>query len=86
MSDTTDDDITLHGYQDELDTSGVDPFANNSGDNPAEELGIPEHRFREELNRYDPEAPSDDQEGESDDMREEVENMVNEGELNDGDS
>jgi hypothetical protein len=76
------DDITLQSYQDDLDTSGVDPFASSAGDDPAAELGIPLHRYREELNRYDDEEPSDDQEGEPDDMREQVEDLA-EGEDSD---
>ena len=73
-----DDDITLQGYQDDLDTSGPDPFANSNGDDPAKELGIPSQRLREELNRYDEETPSDDQEGEPDDMREQMESLSEE--------
>ncbi len=81
-----DEDITLQSYQDDLSTSGADPFADSNGDDPAKELGIPSARFREELNRYDDESPSDDQEGEADDMREAVEDMDEDGGLDRGDN
>lgn len=71
-----DDDFQLKSQQDDLDTSGTDPFADHAGDNPAKELGIPEARLREELNRYDEEGVSDDQRGEEDDMREETERLT----------
>ncbi len=80
-----DDDFRLQSYQDDLSTSGPDPFANSNGDDPAKELGIPPHRFREELNRYDPDNPSDDQEGEPDDMREQVEDLSEDENIDKGD-
>jgi len=68
-------DIELHSYQDDLDTHGADRFADSSGDDPTEALGVPAARFKEELARLDTDSPSDDVRGEEDDMREEVESM-----------
>lgn len=58
-------------YQDDLDyrDSDTDPIINEENDNPAEQLGIPEEEFRDELNKYD---VSDIGE-EDDDMRETIE-------------
>lgn len=63
--------ITLHSYQDDLDTHGTDRVMDEFGDDPTKILGVNPAGFKEELSRLD----SDDQEGESDDMREEVEDM-----------
>lgn len=58
-------------YQDDLDyrDSDTDPIINEENDNPAEQLGIPEEEFRDELNKYE---VSDIGEGD-DDMRETIE-------------
>lgn len=64
-----DDDMKLHGYQDDLDTEKADEFMNEAGEQPAEELGIPEEKFKEELDKMDLDSP----ENESEDMRETIE-------------
>lgn len=68
-------DMTLHSYQDDLDTHGIDRVMDEFGDDPTKTLGVSPARFKEELSRLDIDEPSDDIEGEPDDMREEVEDM-----------
>jgi hypothetical protein len=58
-------------YQDDLDykDSAVDPIINEETDDPADELGIPEDEYRDELNKY----VDDDTGTGDDDMRETIE-------------
>jgi hypothetical protein len=64
-------DVPLQNYQDSVDTSedATDRVTEELTDNPAEELGVDEKEFADELNKYDfDEAGHGD-----DDMREEIE-------------
>lgn len=63
------DDMTLHTYQDDLDTEKPDEFMNEAGESPAEELGIPEAEMKRELDNI----ALDDLEHDNDDMRETIE-------------
>jgi hypothetical protein len=74
-SDDDAQDVTLHNYQDDLDTHGTDHVMDEFGDDPTKVLGVSPARFKEELSRLDTDDPSDDQEGEPDDMREQVEDL-----------
>lgn len=58
-------------YQDDLDyeDTATDPIAEELTDSPAEELGIPEDEYRDELNKY----ADDGTEVIDDDMREDLE-------------
>lgn len=64
-----DDDLKLHTYQDDLDTEKADEFMNEAGEQPAEEIGIPEDAFKEELDAI----ALDDLERGNEDMRETIE-------------
>ena len=48
-----DDDIKLHTYQDDLttDDNATDPLMDEENDNPADELGIPEDEYADELDK-----------------------------------
>jgi hypothetical protein len=70
-SDTSSDDLTLHTYQDDLNTNDAltDPIIDEETDDPTEELGIDPAEFKAELDKYDfDEAGHGD-----DDMREAIE-------------
>jgi hypothetical protein len=64
-----DDDLKLQNYQDDLDVDKPDVFMNEQGLSPAEELGIPEARYKEELDGL----ALDDLERGHEDMRETIE-------------
>lgn len=67
----SDEDVTLHQYQDDLDTGNndVDPIIHEATDDPTEELGVDPKEFKDELDKYDfDEAGNGD-----DDMREAIE-------------
>ena len=64
-----DNDMTVHTYQDDLDTEKPDEFMNEGGESPAEELGIPEAKLKEELDNI----ALDDLERNNEDMRETIE-------------
>ena len=64
-----DDDYKLQNYQDDIDTDRPDPFMDRSQVSPAEELGIPEAQYKEELDAL----VLDDLERGSEDMRETIE-------------
>lgn len=68
-----DDTYDPRNYQDEIDAndSSVDEFSNESGDDPSKELNIDSKEFANELDKYDPDEPSD----ESDDRREQIEDL-----------
>lgn len=48
-----DDDIKLQSYQDDLttDDNATDPVMDEENDNPADELGIPEEEYKDELDK-----------------------------------
>ena len=60
-------------YQDDLDykDSDTDPVIEELTDNPAEEFGIPESEYKQELDKY----AGDGDEPEDDDMREAIEDL-----------
>lgn len=64
-----DDDHKLQNYQDDLDTDRPDPFINENGLSPAEELRVPEKEYKEELDAL----ALDDLEHDYEDMRETIE-------------
>ncbi len=66
----------LRIYQDDLDykDSDTDPIIEELTDNPAEEFGIPEAEFKQELDKY-----AGDGEPEDDDMREAIEDIDEDG-------
>lgn len=66
-----DDDFQLRSYQDDLDTEQPDPFADEYGESPASELGMPEEVLKEELDNI----ALDDIESDNDDMREMIEDQ-----------
>lgn len=49
------DDLQLQSYQDDLNTddNATDPIMEEEGENPAEEIGIPQEEFADELNGLD---------------------------------
>lgn len=49
----TDDDVKLHTYQDDLDTTGSDNLKH--GDAPSDSLGTSDSELAAELNRHNPE-------------------------------
>ena len=69
MKDDTDppvdanDDITLRGYQDDLDTSDTmaDQATHDVTDDPVETFGIPADEYKNELDKLDVDEDSDDQ-------------------------
>jgi len=67
-----DDDIELHGYQDDFDNkfTDIDPFMDETGDDPLKEFRVPQEEFKEELDKLAFDEAGDD---ESDDMREMME-------------
>jgi len=70
---STNDDITLHDYQDTDDTSDDihDRVMDESPDDPTKILGIPPEEFKNELDKYD----FDDTTNGDDDRREDIENL-----------
>lgn len=67
-----DDDLTLQGYQDDLDTSAsaTDAIIDEETDDPTKELGVDPKEFKKELDTYAfDEAGHDD----DDDRREAIE-------------
>ncbi len=49
-----DDDIQLKSYQDDLDENSTpDPFMEEEGEDPSEELGIPPDELKDELDKED---------------------------------
>jgi hypothetical protein len=64
-----DDDYKLQNYQDDLDTETPDPFINEMQLSPAEELGVNEKEYKEELDAL----ALDDVEYDHEDMRETIE-------------
>lgn len=67
----SDDDLTLQGYQDDLDTieSATDPIIHEETDDPTKELGVDPAEFKKELDKYD----FDEGGNGDDDMREAIE-------------
>lgn len=55
---TPQDDITLHGYQDDLDTSdtATDAIIDEETDDPTETLKVDPQAFKDEQDKYDFEA------------------------------
>lgn len=55
-----DDDIKLHGYQDDLDAddNATDPLMSEEGDDVSEELGVPADELGDELDKEDTEDES----------------------------
>lgn len=70
-NDITADPNTPRTYQDDLDykDSDTDPIIEEQTDNPADDLGVPENEYRDELNKY----ADDGTEVIDDDMREDLE-------------
>ncbi len=70
-----DDDLQLQSYQDDLNTddNATDPLMEEEGENPAEEIGIPQDEYADELNKEDfgDHNESDD----NDDRREYLEDL-----------
>ncbi len=66
-------DITLHNYQDDLDTDpdAVDPVIGEVTDDPVEAFGIPEDEYQDELDKL---VIDDDLDG-NDDEREYIEDL-----------
>lgn len=62
-------DIKLQNYQDDFDTDMPDQFINKVGLSPADELGIPEDEYKDELDKI----ALDDLEYDNEDMREMIE-------------
>jgi hypothetical protein len=80
QSSTSDDDITLHYYQDDLDTANSmkDPIMDEESDDPTKELGVDPKEFKKELDKYD----VDDANSDDDDRREDIEAL----DMDDGDT
>lgn len=72
-----DQDITLHTYQDDLDTADdkTDPIMDEETDDPVETFGIPASEFRDELNK----RAIDENDDDNDDQREEIEDLDEDG-------
>lgn len=71
------DDIQLKSYQDDLaDDNTPDPFMDEAGEDPSEELGVPANELKDEL---DKEASGADDEIIDDDQREYVEDLDEDG-------
>lgn len=74
-----DDDYQPQSYQDDLatDDNATDPVMDEEGENPADELGIPEEELADELDKLnvdgDSENPFDDET--TDDERELIEDL-----------
>lgn len=70
-----DDDYQPQTYQDDLNTddSATDPLMEEEGENPAEEIGIPQEEFADELNKED--FGDHNESDENDDRREYVEDL-----------
>ena len=79
QSNTPDDEIKLHYYQDDLDTANsiTDPIMDEGSDDPTKELGVDPKEFKKELDKYD----VDDANSDDDDRREDIEAL----DMDDGD-
>ena len=81
-----DDDYKVQSYQDDLDNDRPDPFADEAAEDPAEELGVPESEFKEELDKEtgdeDEDFGSEDVDIE-DDQRESIEDADEDDKDND---
>ena len=66
------DDITLHNYQDDLDTDPnvSDPVIDEETDDPVETFGVPEDEYKDELDKLDIDDDLD-----SEDSRENIEDL-----------
>jgi hypothetical protein len=53
------DDFQLRSYQDDLDTEGIDPAMDELGEHPADELGIPQDEYGEEIEKLNIEGDPD---------------------------
>lgn len=62
-------DYELQNYQDDLDTDKSDIFMDETGDDPARELGVDADEYKEELDKI----ALDDVEHDHEDMRETIE-------------
>lgn len=72
-----DDDLQLKSYQDDLTTDDTpDPFMNEEGEDPSEELGVPANELKDEL---DKKASGIDDEIIDDDEREYIEDLDEDG-------
>jgi len=66
-----DDDLQLQSYQDDLNTddNATDPLMEEEGENPAEELGVPESELGDELDKEEADDLEEDELGDDADIR-----------------
>lgn len=65
------DDLQLHGYQDDVDARDdqTDPVMNERDDDPVKVFGVPAKEFKNEMDKLDLEQPG------TEDAREEIEDL-----------